>query len=290
MQPTNKIILGTVQFGIPYGINNSQGMPGMPQVFDMLDFAANNGISMLDTAEAYGEAEAVIAEYHRQTDKRFSIISKFKSGPHTDLEAYTRQKTALLGVERLYSYMFHSYRDYESNAALVKELKDLKEKGLIEKTGISIYTNEELAAVTGDEAIELIQLPFNLLDNNSQRGALLAKAKDAGKEIHVRSVFLQGLFFKDAASLPGKLSPLAPYVEKLHRLAAVHETPLNQLALNYALAQPYIDKVLIGVDSIEQLRENLHAIWPATPAYRHLFGQVNEIHVEETLLLNPANW
>jgi aryl-alcohol dehydrogenase-like predicted oxidoreductase len=290
MQPTNKIILGTVQFGIPYGINNSQGMPAMQQVFDMLDFAADNGISMLDTAEAYGEAEAMIAAYHRQTDKRFGIISKFKGGLHADLEAYTRQKTGLLGVERLYSYMFHSYRDYENNAALVKELKDLKEKGLIEKTGISIYTNEELAAVTGDEAIELIQLPFNLLDNNSQRGALLVKAKDAGKEIHVRSVFLQGLFFKDVASFRGKLSPLAPYVEKLQRLAAVHEAPLNQLALNYALAQPYIDKVLIGVDSIEQLRENVHAIWPATPAYRHLFGQVNEIHVEETTLLNPANW
>lgn len=290
MQPTNKIILGTVQFGIPYGINNSQGMPAMQQVFDMLDFAANNGISMLDTAEAYGEAEAVIAAYHRQTDKRFSIISKFKGGLHADLEAYTRQKTALLGVEQLYSYMFHSYGDYESNAALVEELKDLKEKGLIEKIGISIYTNEELAAVTADETIELIQLPFNLLDNNSQRGPLLEKAKDAGKEIHVRSVFLQGLFFKDVASFPGALAPLAPYVEKLQRLAAVHETPLNQLALNYALAQPYIDKILIGVDSIEQLRENLHAIWPATPAYRHLFGQVNEIHVEETTLLNPANW
>ncbi len=254
----------------------------------MLDFAGGNGIAMLDTAEAYGEAEAVIAAYHRQTGKRFSIISKFKG--QAQLEEYTRGKITMLGIDQLYSYMFHNYKDYEGNTGLINELKDLKEKGLIKKIGISIYTNEELAAVTEDEDIELIQLPFNLLDNNSQRGALLVKAKEMGKEIHVRSVFLQGLFFKDTATFPGKLAPLAPYVEKLQHLAVVHEVPLNQLALNYALAQPYIDKVLIGVDSIEQLRENLHAIWPATPAYRHLFQQVNEIMVEETTLLNPANW
>lgn len=288
MQPTNKIILGTVQFGIPYGVNNSQGMPGRQQALDMLAFAADNGVSMLDTAEAYGEAEAVIAEYHRQAGDRFSIISKFKG--QAQLEAYTRSKIALLGVDQLYSYMFHSFKEYAENPALMDELKSLKTKGLIQKTGISVYDNNELEAVTGDADIELVQLPFNLLDNHSQRGALLEKAKEAGKEIHVRSVFLQGLFFKDTGAFPTKLAPLAPYVRKLQQLAAVHEVPVGQLALNYALAQPYIDKVLIGVDSVEQLRENLHAIWPATPAYRHLFEQVNSIAVEETALLNPVNW
>ncbi|MBO9153287.1 aldo/keto reductase [Chitinophaga sp. GCM10012297] len=288
MQPTNKIILGTVQFGIPYGINNRQGMPAMQEVFDMLDFAGDNGVSMLDTAEAYGEAEAVIAAYHRQTGKRFSIISKFKG--QAQIETYTRRKIELLGIDRLYSYMFHSFAEYAGYAALMNELKELKAKGLIEKIGISIYTNSELEAVTGDADIELVQLPFNLLDNHAQRGALLEKAKEAGKEIHVRSVFLQGLFFKDTSAFPAKLSPLAPHVGKLQQLALAHDVPLGQLALNYALAQPYVDKVLIGVDSIEQLRENLHAIWPATPAYRHLFEQVNGIAVEDAALLNPVNW
>lgn len=288
MQLINKIILGTVQFGIPYGINNRAGMPDRQQVFDILDVAGGNGISMLDTAEAYGEAEAVIAAYHRQTDRRFGIISKFSG--QAQLEDYTRKKIGLLGVDRLYSYMFHNFKDYAERPDLMNGLKDLRTKGLIQKIGISVYTNEELAAVTSDADIELVQLPFNLLDNNTQRGALLEKTKEAGKEVHVRSVFLQGLFFKDSGSYPEQLAPLAPYVEKLRQLALVHEVPLNQLALNYALAQPYIDKVLIGVDSAGQLRENLHAIWPATPAYRHLFAQVNDIVVKETSLLNPANW
>ncbi|SIO49142.1 Predicted oxidoreductase [Chitinophaga niabensis] len=288
MQHTNKIILGTVQFGLPYGINNTQGMPGRNQVFKILELAHANGIRILDTAEAYGTAESLIGEYHAGHDHAFDIISKFKYKEGTQLREYLQLKTAALKISELYSYMFHSAGDYLSHPELKKLLLSFKKEGLIRKTGVSIYTNDEFRQVLADDDIDLVQLPFNLLDNNFQRGALLKEAKERGKEIHVRSVFLQGLFFKDPQELPEKLKPLSKYILKLRDLSVTAGIPVQQLALQYALSNEYIDKVLIGVDSLEQFQANLSVVQNNNGL--RVGSQIDEIEVSETLLLNPANW
>lgn len=285
---SEKIILGTVQFGLNYGINNRQGQPDTDRVFEILDYAFTQGIRTLDSADAYGNAPKIIGRYHASRSEKFGIITKFKAGKEFDAEAWLSQQLEKFAVQELCGCLFHDFPDYRSNRSVISEFDDLVEKGLVKKIGVSVYTNQQLAEVIEDERISLIQLPYNLLDNNSQRGALLVRAKSLGKEIHVRSVFLQGLFFMGLEKIPEKLAPLKPELEKLHQLSFRFGIPLESMALNYAMANENIDRVLIGVDLLAQLKANLRSLDQALPT--ELVSAIDSIKVKDVDLLNPTNW
>ncbi|WP_373515393.1 aldo/keto reductase [Persicitalea sp.] len=284
----SKIILGTVQFGLDYGINNSQGRPDPQRVFDILDLAFAQGVRILDSADAYGNAPEIIGRYHQSQAEKFDIITKFKSGPHFEAEEWLSQQLGKFGVQRLYAAMFHDFQDYQANRSVISDFEKLVQDGSIGKIGVSIYTNHQLAEAIADPSISLIQLPYNLLDNHSQRGELLAKAKAAGKEVHVRSVFLQGLFFVATEDIPEKLVPLKPELEALGQLASRFGVPLESMALNYAVINPHIDHVLIGVDTPEQLQANLSSLAQTLPP--ELIETLDRIKVKDVALLNPTNW
>lgn len=288
----NKFILGTVQFGLDYGINNSSGKPNASVVSSILDLAFESGIFFLDTAEAYGDAHEVIGNYHKVSPHKFKIITKFSS-KRTDLSQNLKdrisQNLETLNVDFLYGYMFHSFHDFENYYEKYKnEIQNLKKEGLIKKFGVSIYTNEEFKKILKFDDIDLVQFPFNLLDNASQRSALISEAKQKGIEIHTRSVFLQGLFFKDIKNLPVKLNSLSSYLSSIHSIASDAKINMSDLSLNYAIQQKNIDYVLIGVDNVEQLKENLKSLNHHIP--EDVMNKVNELKVTETELLNPSNW
>lgn len=292
MPATSKIVLGTVQFGLNYGINNDAGKPSQEVVNAILSEAWKSNIRTLDTAEAYGTSHESIGKYHQTNTNKFEVISKYHTS-RTDLPDNIQERVlkniSILGVDHLYGYMFHSFNDYKNlKDKLLPEFTLLKHKGIIKKIGVSIYTNDELQEVLNDTKIDLIQLPFNLLDNFSLRGELLSLAKTKNKEIHTRSVFLQGLFFMDPEELPTKIKPLRPYLNSIHRLSNNIKLPINQLALNYVLNQSTIDRVLIGVDTVEQLKNNIQLVGSKIDA--EFFDQINSIEVKEKELLNPANW
>jgi aryl-alcohol dehydrogenase-like predicted oxidoreductase len=138
------------------------------------------------------------------------------------------------------------------------------------------------------EEIDLIQLPFNLLDNNRKRSVLIKKAKEKGIEIHTRSAFLQGLFFKNTKDLPDKLIVLKPYLNILNSICEKNKLKLNDLSLNYIVQQKSIDNVIIGIDSIDQLKENIQSLQKEIP--EEVIKQIDLIDVKEISLLNPANW
>ncbi len=288
----SKIILGTVQFGLEYGINNHSGKPDENTVDAILDLAHENGINLLDTAEAYGNSQELIGRYHHKTGRRFEVITKFAGG-RTDLPASLKNRVELdlaaLETDSLFGYMFHSYKDFETHyKKYQQEILDLKSKGLIKKFGVSIYTNAEFSALLNTNEVDFIQLPFNLLDNDFQRGELIRAAKQRGIEIHTRSVFLQGLFFKQKDKVPAALTSLLPYLGELNQLSEEYDTDLHDMALNYAMAQQSIDHVLIGVDTAEQLKKNIDA--SGHPVNGALLERINGLKVKETELLNPTNW
>ena len=287
----NKLILGTVQFGLDYGVNNSVGKPSKIAIEEILDTAFNNKIRILDSAEAYGNSQERIGEYHKKSSNSFQVITKF-SKARLDLPSkvtervYANLKT--LNVESLYSYMFHSYADFKSFYPDFKEdLISLREEKSIKKIGVSLYTNEELEEVLEHSDIDLIQLPFNLLDNSSQRKEILLKAKSKGIEIHTRSVFLQGLFFKNAKALEGNIKILKPNLEELIGLVNAN-TKMVDLALNYACQQEYIDNVLIGVDTVDQLRTNIESVKKQLPSL--IIEKINKIDIKDKKMINPSNW
>ena len=291
MLPT-KLILGTVQFGMSYGINNKTGKPLKNSVFEILDTAYENGINTLDTAEDYGDSQNVIGEYNVLNNQRgrFELISKLSSGILDPVHLAHNISVTLstLNVPFLEGYLFHKYDSYSKSPAFLKELMGLKEKGLIRKIGVSIYGIDDLDKLIGDPHIDIIQLPYNLLDNHNHKQALLERLKAAGKEIHVRSVFLQGLFFMQGNNIPEKLILLRPYLLQVKQIAEGAGVSIEKLALQYVYRDPLVDKVLIGVDSKEQLLKSIEAIRDEVP--NELFAEVDKITVKEKHLLYPINW
>lgn len=288
----NKLILGTAQFGLDYGINNRCGRVSDIELKKILDYSYKSGVRLLDTAEVYGNSHERIGAYHRSSNYNFKIITKFHATSQID-ETFSIKERVLnnlnnLHVENLYCYMFHSFSNYKKYFSFFKdELLDLKLNKVIDKIGVSVYTNEELIEVVENNEIGLIQLPYNLLDNHIQRGEAILKAKEKEIEIHIRSVFLQGLFFKKIKELPVTLRSLMPYLRTLHDLCK-DEYKMNELALTYVNNKDYIDKVLIGVDNIQHLQDNLLSINKSIQD--KLVNQIESIKVKETELLNPSNW
>ncbi|SHE67773.1 aldo/keto reductase [Flavisolibacter ginsengisoli] len=289
MQAINKIILGTVQFGLSYGINNNAGKPSYEEVTKILDKAYDFGISTLDTAAAYGDAIDIIGKYHSEREHRFAIVNKF----HVDnndfnLESIVQHNLQRLQIKSYRAYLFHSFSDYLIHKNLIQNLLKLKERGALERIGVSVYTNEELESLLTEPGIDLIQLPYNLLDNDSLRGYWLMQAKQKGILLHVRSVFLQGLFFKLIDSFPSILQPLTPHIKKLEAIAKEAGTNIAALALQYVLQNTLVDGVLIGVDSLNQLQNNIDLLQHSID--KNVFSEVNKISVKEKQLLNPVNW
>ena len=283
----DKIILGTVQFGLDYGINNPAGKPAIEQVFSMLELASESGIETLDTADAYGNASEILGEFNKTHPDVFKINTKFKAG--SDPLAYQLERSLqVLCISSINVYFFHSFNDFQQFPGLLSELGPLKEKGLIKKAGVSVYGNDEFEMAINTPEVDVIQFPFNLLDNRFQRGKLMTLAKEKGKELQIRSVFLQGLFFMPDQEIPSKLVPIKPYLKNASEVAKAGDLSMETLALMYAFHQPEIDHIIIGVDNPEQLNKNLNACQQKISA--EVADKINQIAVQETNLLYPKNW
>jgi spore coat polysaccharide biosynthesis protein SpsF (cytidylyltransferase family)/aryl-alcohol dehydrogenase-like predicted oxidoreductase len=288
-QYKSKLILGTAQFGQSYGINNKIGLLSKENIFNILKFAKDSGLGILDTADLYGSASERISDFHLNSDSKFGIITKFKNiDDKTDLEGWLLNNQVKLNVPKINTVLFHSFSEYLANSNLSNQLIQLKSKNLLDAIGVSIYSNSELEHLLEDDNIDVIQIPFNLLDNSEEKLDLIKKAKSRGKIIHARSIFLQGLFFININNLPNKLSELKQPLMELNSLAKEYEFTLESLALNYVLNNDLIDGVLIGIDSLEQLKINLNAI--GLMLSDELIQKVEKIKVENISLLNPTNW
>lgn len=285
----NKIILGTVQFGLDYGINNSSGKMSEEEVFKILDLAYSSNLTVLDTAAAYGNSEERIGDYlYSNRDKNFRIITKFNLKQNLTPIHSLEKSLQNLKIDQVNAVMFHSFEDFKSTKEEeINSLLELKGKKYM-KLGISLYTNAQMKEIAEKEIFDLVQVPFNVLDNEKQRGEILKELKRKNLEIHTRSVFLQGLFFMKKDRIPVKLHPLVKYLNDLESIAEHFSLDISTLATQYALSKEYIDCVLIGVDSVDQLKINLKNIESKVPL--PALNAIDEIFVTETSLLNPSTW
>ena len=288
MKP-DKLILGTVQFGLEYGINNSRGKPKTEEVFQILKQAKQAGITTLDTADAYGNATQLVGNFNKEYNTPFLINTKFKIDFEKEgVAEQLHRSLELLQTNSVEVYFYHSFQQLLDFPEVLSQLLLLRNKGKIKKIGVSVYTNEEFDTVINQKEIDVIQIPFNVLDNIAQRGELICKAKLNKKTIQVRSVFLQGLFFKDINSYPDKLYPLKRYVSAFLLIVKNSGRTVEDICLSYALNQPDIDQVIIGVDSKEQLEQNL--MFARSSLSEKIKNEIDAIQVNEVELLHPKNW
>lgn len=283
------MILGTVQLGLDYGINNQSGKPSRVQAKQILDYAYSSGIKTLDTAAGYGNSEEIIGLFHKVNPSReFGIITKFHFNESSNLSKVISQSLEKLKISRIETLMFHSFAQYEQYGKLILNEWQLNHKDSVKQFGVSVYNNEEIEELLEDDDISVIQLPFNLFDNGTQRANVLKNAKQKGKIIHVRSLFLQGLFFMDTKRLPQKLTPLMQDLLKLNEIAIKWGYTKEYLALNYAKSRPYIDEIVVGVESFEQLKSNILNL--SNDFSLEIVNEIEKIQVKEKQLLNPSNW
>jgi aryl-alcohol dehydrogenase-like predicted oxidoreductase len=287
---TEKLILGTVQFGLDYGINNNSGKISISEVDLILKHAYSFGITTLDTAEVYGDAHEVIGSFHSKFPLSvFKVITKMpKISQSSSVINKVRGYLDVLKLKSISTFMFHSYDAYIDFHKNNEELKELKKKELAGRIGVSVYTNEEALSLLDDDLVEVIQLPFNLLDNKNHRGNCIDKLKKKEKEVHVRSVFLQGLFFKNISKDSTVVQSLSTELNQLKDLAERNDVSLGHMALMYCLQQKNVDHVVIGVDSLQQLSENI--ILSKKPLGNDLVEEINNIFVSDPKLLNPSMW
>lgn len=278
MNRISKIVLGTAQFGCQYGIN-SVGQPNQDEVALLLKYAAENGVVKLDTSSAYGDAETILGNCIPK-ETCFQIISKFPKSDITVREGVIGSLKRLR-ASKIYGYLLHHFELYCNNKSIWEDFRALKHEGLVEKIGFSLYSLDELELLLNDGVdFDILQIPRNVFDN--QFNVYLPFLNERKIEVHVRSTFLQGLFFKDRNNIPQKLFPLKPYLMELDEYARANQITIAEIAMNYNLQNNYIDGVLIGVDTLDQLKTNLSMI----------SNRVVDLNIEvvEKDLLNPVNW
>jgi aryl-alcohol dehydrogenase-like predicted oxidoreductase len=283
-----KIILGTVQLGLNYGINNKTGKPNEEEAFKILNEASKNQVSILDTAEAYGDSMTIIGNYFRNfTNTNFEVISKFIGDDDYQVHNRFESSLAQLNKKSLYAYMYHRFSDYLSGVNKSVLLR-LREAGKIAKIGVSVYGLDELKVVVKDPDVTLVQIPYNVFDASKEKKELFEQAQQMGKEIHVRSIFLQGLLFKKPEELTGNLREFAATLRDFRTLILEYNLDVMQACLNHAIHNTAIDGVVIGVEKQSQLEQNLDALLPEFPI--DLATKFESLIISNSVLLNPAAW
>ena len=291
MNVFDKLILGTVQLGSNYGINNKHGQLSSSEVNEILSVSYLNGIRNLDTADAYGSSIDFIGEFHSlHSENKFAIYSKPSlKDKKVNFEAHIRNSLSSLRVSHFQGYMFHSFQDLINNKEFYHTLVVLKETGLIKKIGVSVYTNEEIRSAINNFALDFIQFPYNVFDNWKVKSDEILLAKKHNLEVHVRSVFLQGLFFMNINEIPQFLSPFKKSLLLLQEISFDENIPLLELLFSYVIYNKHIDKVLFGVDNINQLTSNV-LMFKQLKENRSMNQKIDDINVECTDLLNITKW
>jgi len=273
----SKIGLGTVQFGLKYGISNSHGQTSPEEVSNILNYCKMKGIRIIDTASAYGSSEEVLGSNEL---KDFKIVSKFM--PENSVESLMEQlnqSLKKLGLKSLYGYLAHRPLSIIENPNQWEKLKELKKKKTIDKIGFSLNTPSELdVLIKFGISPDIIQVPFNYFDRRFENQMQLLKKQ--GCEIHVRSVFLQGLFFKEPLLLSDFFNPIK---STLISLQENYKENLKGSLLKFVLKQKFVDYVIIGVETTSQLSGNMNGILNA-PELEDISFDFHE------KILTPSMW
>lgn len=284
----NKLVLGTAQFGMDYGVNNKRGKIPREEVFEILNEALNSGIDTFDTAYNYGESEIIIGDFARKFHKNPKMISKLPKCKPSEVESLFNTSVDRLGADSLYGYYIHSFQNYIENPGIWEVLEEMKADGKIEKIGFSLYYISELEYILNKKInIDMIQVPYSVFDQRFEEYfPILANKK---VEVYVRSVFLQGLGFRDPLKLKGNFEKIKDKILGLHAISEKINISLASLFLNYAILNNYVDRVVVGVDSLENIKE-LIVSSTQDKKVQPIMEELTSFREEDEQIILPVNW
>lgn len=284
-----KIALGTVQFGVQYGIANQTGQVQPDQIQSMLKLAWDNGIDTLDTAINYGESEQRLGQAGVQ---HFNVVTKLPeyrpgNGPVKDwVEVQIQQSLQRLGKKQLYALMLHRSDQLLEPIGdeLYSALQSAKQNDLVKKAGVSVYSPQQLAAIVSRFPPDIVQAPLSLMDRRLITSGWLQRLKSTGVEIHVRSSFLQGLLLMPEQKIPERFAPWSGLFRQWFDWIETHQVTPLQACLAFVSQLPEVDKVVTGADNSAQLQQIVSA---ANTMIEHEFP---DISCTDEKLINPLSW
>ncbi len=288
-KPNSKLAIGTAQFGSDYGISNTTGKVSLRQIEEILTTAESHGIKKIDTAISYGEAEKSLGKIGVDN---FEVITKL---PEIYLSELDIEKSVInmiqnslenLKIEQLHSVLLHNSKDLigKNSQKIYEALCKSREEGLTKKIGISVYSPEETFTIFDEFDLDIVQLPLNILDQRFKSSKCLEFLHSRGVDIHVRSVFLQGLLLMRREDIPIKFNRWNEVWDSWYNWLEDTEIDALSACLASISGDPNVESVVVGIESNQQLIELMEAEIKKTAIH------VPNFYLDSELLLNPSNW
>lgn len=251
-----KLALGTVQFGLDYGVSNKDGKTPIAEVEKIFKTAHEAGIQYIDTAYLYGNSEETIGKC-LTSDHSFKIITKTAKGINAELlEKNLKESLCKLNQKKIYGLMLHDADDLiKDNGQFVNKLYEFKDKNIVEKIGVSVYTSEQIEKILENFQFDIIQLPLNVFDQRLIQSGHLKKLKDKNIKIFVRSIFLQGLLLMEYENINNYFEPLKPLIKKYFNFIENNGISKLEAAVSFVKNIKEIDYIVCGINNNSQLQE-----------------------------------
>lgn len=286
---SHKLALGTAQFGLKYGLTNMADKVPSDMVAQLLKIASACDITMLDTAIAYGDSEQVLGLHNLA---KFEIVSKLPAVPSdcSNVEEWVLEQTIAslqrLKTEKLHDLLLHRPAQLlgTSGEKIYKSILKLKEQGMVEQIGVSVYGPDELSELIKRFDFDVIQAPMNIFDRRMENTGMLKHLKKVGITIHIRSAFLQGLLLMSNDKIPIYFAPWASLIKQYHQWLNQQSLSPLQACLSYLNQHSDIDKIIVGVDDMWQLKQIIAAIDAPSIDMPDFLQSVDEG------LINPSRW
>ena len=283
-----KLALGTAQFGMDYGINNKRGKVPKEEAFEILEKTLSCGVGPIDTALEYGDSEQVIGAFVRDQNKALEIVSKLPKCGAEEAAGFLEKSLENLNTKKLYGYLVHDFDSFIKEPAVWEKLQGFKEQGKVGKIGFSLYYPKQAEELLEkDIDFDLVQLPYSILDQRFSD--VLPTLKEKGIEVHVRSVFLQGLVFKGIEELQGNLAGASGALERLEQVSKESGVSVSALCINFAALNPAVDKVVVGVDSLQNLDENIE-VFSYQNKVKDVLPKLLSLRIDDKNIVVPSKW
>ena len=294
-----KLCIGTVQFGVDYGLHGKSA-PAVADSVALINVAVQQGVDAIDTSSLYGDAESVVGTFLQQSPvsrENLCLVSKFGLSPFEGLSAAECIKQlereavasmAKMGVEYLDAYICH-VPSAVWDERIVQAMVSLRESDKARKVGFSVYETQEAVAAIDTHAVDFLQIPLSILDQRMSAEGVLDRAVEAGVELHARSAFVQGLALMAEKEVPQHLAEIRPVIARLDELCRDFGIVRRDLAMAFVRGPRQISHLVFGVHDMNQLQENIDSFSSDVPEKaireaKRLFADV------DPSLVMPNKW
>lgn len=296
----SKLVVGTAEMGQNYGLYTLR-KPSREESISILSYALEKGINVFDTSPTYGDSEEIIGEFLRKVEKKDVYIStKLEKLPEVVwknegmIQKKIREEFQLsckrLGVDNITIYLVHVAAEaFRNNGIVLDILNEIKKEGKIDIVGVSLYEGNELQKCVEDERVDAVQIPFNVLDKRLLKSGLLERTKERGLTVFARSIFLQGLLLMELERIPHFLYESIEIIKKLQMIATIYKRNLKEICIKYVLESKGINFILVGVNSMEQVEENIR-LFNSKPLEPEIMKAIDNLLTPQRYILDPRKW